>query len=64
MHMADVISPGAILPLAAARFGDKSALVTSTRTLTFRDLDTESERLAAALIARRVGPGDVVSLYT
>ncbi|MEH0573264.1 AMP-binding protein [Streptomyces sp900129855] len=61
--MADVISPGAILPLAAARFGDKSALVTSTRTLTFRDLDTESDRVAAALIARGVRPGDVVSLY-
>src|SRR6266702_1511659 len=61
--MDDVISPRAILPKAAARFGDKPALVTSTRTLTFSELNTESDRFAAALTARGVRPGDAVSLY-
>ncbi|MDT0566273.1 AMP-binding protein [Streptomyces sp. DSM 3412] len=61
--MYDVLSPGATLPQAATRFGDKTALVTSTRTLTFRELDAESDRVAAALIARGVRPGDRISLY-
>jgi long-chain acyl-CoA synthetase len=59
----EVFSPGGILPRAAARFGDKKALVTSARTLSFRDLDTESDRVAAALAARGVRPGGAVSLY-
>ncbi|MER5213054.1 AMP-binding protein [Streptomyces sp. NPDC002838] len=61
--MDDVISPGALLPQVATQFGDKLALVTSTRTLTFRELDAESDCVAAGLIARGVRPGGTVSLY-
>ncbi|MGW3984570.1 class I adenylate-forming enzyme family protein [Streptomyces mirabilis] len=61
--MDDVLSPGAILPRTAARFGDRAALLTQTRTLTFYELDAESDRVAAALAARGIRPGHRVSLY-
>ena len=53
-----------ILPRAAARYGDKPALITGTRTLTYTELDTLSDRVAAALAARGIAPGDRVSLYS
>jgi long-chain acyl-CoA synthetase len=53
-----------ILPRAAARYGKKIALVTDTRTLTYADLDMLSDRVAAALVARNLAPGDRVSLYS
>jgi long-chain acyl-CoA synthetase len=59
----DLVSPAGILPTAARRFGDKVALITATRTLSFRQLDGESDRVAAALVARGVRPGQPVSLY-
>ena len=55
--------PGEILPRAAARDGDGVALVTATRTLTFGELDQASDRVAAALAARGIRPGEPVSLY-
>lgn len=55
--------PGQILPASAARFGDKPALVTATRSLTYVELDELSDRLAAGLVERGVRPGEVVSLY-
>ncbi|MFC4945229.1 class I adenylate-forming enzyme family protein [Pseudonocardia sp. GCM10023141] len=55
--------PGDILPRAAARFGDRPALVTAARTLSFRELDELSSRVAAALHARGVRAGQPVSLY-
>jgi len=55
--------PGDILRASAARFGNADALVTGARTLTFTDLDAESDRVAAGLAARGVLPGDIVSLY-
>ncbi|MGW0824716.1 class I adenylate-forming enzyme family protein [Streptomyces sp. NPDC002845] len=61
--MDDVVSPGGILRRAAARYADKVALVTAARTMTFRELDAESDRVAAALAARGVRPGQPVSLY-
>lgn len=61
--MDDVVSPGGILRHAVARYPDKVALVTAARTMTFRELDAESDRVAAALAARGVRPGQVVSLY-
>jgi non-ribosomal peptide synthetase component F len=54
---------GGILPHAAARFGDRPALVTSERTLSFRELDLLSDRVAVGLRQRGVevtepeGPG-------
>ena len=56
--------PGEILPASAAQFGDKTALVTSTRSLSYVELDELSNRLAASLVARRVGVGDRVSIYS
>ena len=52
-----------ILTRAAARYGNKPALVTDTRTLTYTELDALSERVAAALATRGIAPGDRVSLY-
>ncbi|HEU4368486.1 MAG TPA: AMP-binding protein [Methylomirabilota bacterium] len=55
---------GQILPRAAARFGAKPALVTDTRTLSYAELDAFSDRVAAALAARGIAPGERVSLYS
>lgn len=56
--------PGQILPRAARRFADRVALVTATRTLRYRELDADSDRVAAALRARGLQPGQIVSLYS
>jgi long-chain acyl-CoA synthetase len=58
-----VNGPGEILRASAARFGDEAALVTAARTLTYRELDDLSDRVAAWLAGRGVGPGRPVSLY-
>jgi long-chain acyl-CoA synthetase len=54
--------PGDILRASAARFGPKTALVTTRRSLSFAELDALSDRVAAALLARGIVPGDRVSL--
>jgi long-chain acyl-CoA synthetase len=58
-----VDGPGDILRFAARRFGDELALVTSTRALTFVELDAASDRVAAALVDRGVRDGQTVSIY-
>ena len=55
---------GRILPCAAARYGNKPALVTNTRTLSYAELDALSDRVAGGLAARAIAPGDRVSLYS
>ncbi|ODU07466.1 MAG: fatty-acid--CoA ligase [Pseudonocardia sp. SCN 72-86] len=55
--------PGEILRASAARFGDRTALVTAGRTLSFTELDALSDRVAAWLAGRGVEPGRPVSLY-
>jgi long-chain acyl-CoA synthetase len=52
-----------LLPWSAARYGDKTALVTSTRSVSYADLNTMSDRVAGALAARGVAQGQVVALY-
>ena len=52
-----------ILTRAAGRFGNKPALVTDTRTLSYAELDALSDRVAAALAARGIARGNRVSLY-
>jgi long-chain acyl-CoA synthetase len=52
-----------ILPRAATRFGDKPALITDSRTLSYAELDALADRVGAALITRGIAPGDRVSLY-
>jgi long-chain acyl-CoA synthetase len=54
---------GQVLPRAAARFGARPALVTDARTLTYAELDVLSDRVAGALAARGIAPGDRVSIY-
>jgi len=55
--------PGQILDAAASRWPAKTALITATRSLTYRELDEASTRSAGALLRRGVRPGQVVSLY-
>jgi long-chain acyl-CoA synthetase len=59
---AHVTGPGEILRTAAARYGPKTALVTTRRTLSFAELDAESDRIAGALLARGIAGGDRVSI--
>lgn len=54
---------GALLPQAAARFGDRTALHIEGREFSFRELDALSTRLANGLVGLGVRPGDRVSLY-
>jgi len=58
-----VATIGEILPNAAARYGDKTALMVEGRAFTFRELDALSNRAANGLSASGVGPGDRVTLY-
>jgi long-chain acyl-CoA synthetase len=58
-----VATIGEILPNAARRFGDKTALLIEGRAFTFRELDALSNRVANGLIASGVSPGDRVTLY-
>ena len=54
---------GEVLPAAARRFGDKTALVFDGRRLSFRELDGLSNRLASSLRGIGVEAGDRVTLY-
>jgi long-chain acyl-CoA synthetase len=54
---------GEVLPVAAQRFGDKTALVFEGRAFSYRELDRLSNRLANALSDMGVAAGDRVSLY-
>jgi long-chain acyl-CoA synthetase len=54
---------GQLLPEAARRYGDKAALITGGRTLSFNDLDAQSNAFANGLVAAGIAPGDIVTLY-
>ncbi|MEV0252350.1 amino acid adenylation domain-containing protein [Nocardia sp. NPDC050712] len=51
-----------ILAAAAAREPDRIAVLCGEESLTYRELDARSSRLARELIAREVGPGDLVAV--
>jgi long-chain acyl-CoA synthetase len=53
----------AMFRAAVARAADKPAIYYFDTTLTWRDVDAESDALAAALCERGVEPGDRVALY-
>ena len=55
---------GEVLPLAAASFGDKTALTIEGRNFSFDALDKLSNRLANALKGLGVEPGERVTLYS
>ena len=48
---------------AAARFGDKTALIFGGRKVSFAEIDRQSSRVASGLRALGVEPGDRVTLY-
>ncbi len=54
---------GQILPEAARRFGDKTALVVEGEMFSFHDLEAMSNRVANGLLSIGVEPGDRVTLY-
>ena len=51
-----------LLPFAAARAPQKTALVCGDRTLSYGELDDLTNRLAQALVAQGLGAGECVSL--
>ena len=53
-----------ILSDAAAKHGDKVALVTASRSLSYRELDDLSSAFAGALRQRGIDDGDRVSIYS
>jgi long-chain acyl-CoA synthetase len=58
-----VQSLGSILPEAARRYGDKTALVIDGRRFSFNDLEHHSNAFANGLVEAGVAPGDIVTLY-
>ncbi len=54
---------GELLPRAARRFGDRTALVVREKSFTFTELEETSNRLANGLLAIGVQAGDRVTLY-
>ena len=54
---------GEILPVAARRFGGRTALVVGDRSFSFDELQALSNRAANGLVAAGVQPGDRVALY-
>ena len=54
---------GEILPVAARRFGTRTALIVGDRSFSFEDLQTLSDRAAHGLVLAGVQPGDRVALY-
>lgn len=53
-----------ILEYTAKRLPDKTALVCAGRRCSYRQLWEEANRVAAALVAEGIGPGDKVALLT
>ena len=54
---------GEILPVAARRFGARTALIVDDRSFSFDELQGLSSRVAHGLVASGVQPGDRVALY-
>jgi long-chain acyl-CoA synthetase len=58
-----ISSLGEVLPNAAHRFGEKTALVIDGKRFSFRDLDNLSSALARSLVKLGIESGDRVTLY-
>lgn len=56
-------SIGQMLPVSAARYGTKTALITETRELTFIEVEQLSNRLANSLVDMGISKGDRVTLF-
>ena len=55
---------GEVLPNAARKYGDKTALIIGDRSFGFAELNTLSNRLANSLHGLGVEAGDQVTLYS
>jgi long-chain acyl-CoA synthetase len=55
-------SLGQVLPAAAAKYGDKTALIADDKTFSFRELDQLSNALAISLTKLGVAAGDRITL--
>ncbi|HZJ04825.1 MAG TPA: long-chain fatty acid--CoA ligase [Nocardioidaceae bacterium] len=58
-----VTTIGELLPEAARRFGDKTAVVVDSEEFSFAELEARSNRIAKGLVSIGVVPGDRVTLY-
>lgn len=56
------MSPGTMIGMAAARHGRRVAFIDDEGSLTFDDLETRSNAVAHALLARGVSPGTCVGI--
>ncbi|HEY0398175.1 MAG TPA: AMP-binding protein, partial [Acidimicrobiia bacterium] len=56
MHVGEMVRE------AARRYGDRPAIVSAERTMSFRGFDDATDRLGNALLARGLRPGDVVGI--
>ena len=54
---------GEILPEAARRYGDKTALIVEGRKFSFNELEVATSSFANGLAHAGVAPGDIVTLY-
>jgi long-chain acyl-CoA synthetase len=54
---------GEILPEAARRYGDKTALIFEGRSFSFNALEAATNSFANGLVQGGVAPGDIVTLY-
>jgi amino acid adenylation domain-containing protein len=52
-----------LLIASAARYPDRTAVIDGAESLSYRELDQSSARLAGELVARGAGPGNRVGLY-
>ena len=53
---------GEILPMAARRFGDRTAVIVEDKVFSFNELDRLSAKIANGLVASGVQAGDRVTL--
>ena len=58
-----VTTLGELLPTAARRFADRTALIVEGRSFTFAELDSLASRVAHGLVSLGVQPGDRITLY-
>jgi fatty-acyl-CoA synthase len=56
------VNVGALLVNAAGKFSDATAIVAGDTRLSFRELDERTRRLASALLAAGLRPGDAVGM--
>jgi acyl-CoA synthetase (AMP-forming)/AMP-acid ligase II len=60
---ADIETTPALVEAAAARYGDAPFLVDDARTISFREFRQQCRRVAAALLARDIDPGERIAIW-